>query len=74
MRLANWKMRHLSFGVSLTLIKSVLSSLPLYYLSIFKMPEGLVKEMEKIQSNFFMGRCRLEKEDTSGKLGKNKMS
>ncbi|XP_071714358.1 uncharacterized mitochondrial protein AtMg01250-like [Rutidosis leptorrhynchoides] len=35
-RLADWKARAMSFGRRLTLIKSVLNSLPLYYFSLFR--------------------------------------
>ena len=37
-RLSNWKARTLSIGGRLTLIKSVLGSLPSYYFSLFKVP------------------------------------
>ncbi|GKE67742.1 hypothetical protein Tco_1521903 [Tanacetum coccineum] len=37
-RLANWKARSMSFGGRLTLVKLVLSSLPLYYFSLFRVP------------------------------------
>lgn len=36
----------------MTLIKSVLSSLPIYYLSIFKLPVSVAKLIERIQANF----------------------
>ncbi|XP_028075237.1 uncharacterized protein LOC114277538 [Camellia sinensis] len=51
-RLAGWKRRLLSFAGRLTLIKSVLSSLPVYYLSLFKMPEGVAKEIDRLQAVF----------------------
>ena len=37
-RLASWKMQYISKGGRLTLIHNTLSSLPLYYLSLFRMP------------------------------------
>ncbi|KAL7197974.1 hypothetical protein ACSBR2_020489 [Camellia fascicularis] len=36
----------------LTLIKSVVSSFPIYYLSLFKMPEGVAKEIKNLQASF----------------------
>lgn len=54
-RLLGWKRKMLSFARRLTLIKSVLSSLPVYYLSLFKMPEGVAREIEKIEAAFLWG-------------------
>ncbi|XP_028053421.1 uncharacterized protein LOC114257814 [Camellia sinensis] len=51
-KLASWKRRYLSFTGRLTLIKSVLASLPIFYFSIFKMLEIVAKNMESIQSAF----------------------
>ncbi|GJX35379.1 hypothetical protein Tco_0246936, partial [Tanacetum coccineum] len=51
----------LSIGGRLTLIKSVLSSLPLYYMSSFKVPKGVLSKMESIRRNFFNGVENAEK-------------
>ncbi|XP_071728890.1 uncharacterized protein [Rutidosis leptorrhynchoides] len=45
-RLSDWKAKSISFGGRLTLIKSVLNSLPLYYFSLFKVPLSVIKELE----------------------------
>ncbi|GJS79316.1 RNA-directed DNA polymerase, eukaryota [Tanacetum coccineum] len=54
-----------AFGVLkkkwLTLLKSVLGASPLYNMSIFKVPKGVLKVMESIRSNFFKGASMLEK-------------
>nr|GEZ99313.1 hypothetical protein [Tanacetum cinerariifolium] len=39
----------------LTLLKSVLGASPIYNLSIYKAPITVLKEMERIRSNFFKG-------------------
>lgn len=52
LKLAGWKMRFLSFAGRMTLIKAVLSNLPMYYLSLFKMPEGIAMEIDRIQAAF----------------------
>ncbi|CAL5412431.1 unnamed protein product [Camellia sinensis] len=52
---STWKRRLLSFAGRLTLIKSIMSNLPIYYLSLFKIPMGVAKASEKIQANFLWG-------------------
>ncbi|GJU19055.1 RNA-directed DNA polymerase, eukaryota, reverse transcriptase zinc-binding domain protein [Tanacetum coccineum] len=54
-RLSTWKASLLSIGGRLTLIKSVLGSLGIYYLSIFRAPESVLNDLERIRSNFFWG-------------------
>ncbi|GJS60856.1 RNA-directed DNA polymerase, eukaryota [Tanacetum coccineum] len=54
-RLSNWKARTLSIGGRLTLIKSMLGSLPTYYFSLFKIPSSVLKKLESLRSCFFRG-------------------
>ncbi|GJS23933.1 RNA-directed DNA polymerase, eukaryota [Tanacetum coccineum] len=54
-RLSKWKLKSLSIGGRLTLIKSVLSSMPLYHMSIYKVPIGVLNKLESIRRNFFNG-------------------
>ncbi|GJW40926.1 RNA-directed DNA polymerase, eukaryota [Tanacetum coccineum] len=54
-RLSKWKVKTLSIGGRLTLLKSVLGASPIYYMSIFKVPKGVLKTMESIRSKFFNG-------------------
>ena len=51
-RLSSWKASCLSRAGKLTLIKAVLSSLPVYYLSIFRMPKKVAIEINRIQRRF----------------------
>ena len=51
-KLALWKCPLLSYGGKLVLVKSVLSSLPLYFLSLFSMPMTVVHVIERIIRNF----------------------
>jgi hypothetical protein len=44
-RLSAWNGRHLSIGGRLTLINSVLSSLPLYFFSFYKAPKCVILEL-----------------------------
>jgi len=54
-RLSRWKGRLLSLAGRIFLIKSVLSSIPLFYLSLFKMLAGVANEIVSIQRNFLWG-------------------
>ena len=47
-RLAGWKRLYLSKGGKVTLIKSTLSSLPTYFLSLLPLPGKVAKRMEKL--------------------------
>ncbi|GJY75464.1 hypothetical protein Tco_0480580 [Tanacetum coccineum] len=49
------KLKTLSVGGRYTLIKSILSSLPLHYFSIFKTPKGILNKIESFRRNFFNG-------------------
>ncbi|CAL0325442.1 unnamed protein product [Lupinus luteus] len=55
-KLAFWQHKFLSFGGRVTLIKSVLSSLPIYLFSFFKAPISVIHELDKIQRRFLWGR------------------
>ncbi|GKC78292.1 hypothetical protein Tco_1129066, partial [Tanacetum coccineum] len=52
-RLSNWKLKTLSVGGRLTLLKSVLGSTPIYNLSIYKAPKSVLHSMESLRRNFF---------------------
>lgn len=56
-RLAAWKGRYLSIGGRITLINSVLSSLPLYFFSFFKAPKKVLKSLVAIQRKFLWNGC-----------------
>ncbi|WVZ61663.1 hypothetical protein U9M48_011501 [Paspalum notatum var. saurae] len=52
-RLSGWKGKLLSVGGRLVLINSVLSSLPMFMLSFFAIPKGVLKKLEYFRSRFF---------------------
>ena len=59
-RLAMWKRKYISKGGRLTLIKSTLASLPIYFMSLFRMLRRVRLRLEKIQRDFLWGGGALE--------------
>lgn len=60
-KLASWKARTLSRAGRLTLIKSVLNSLLVYYMSLFKMPKAIAHKIVNLQRKFFWGGSNAER-------------
>ena len=60
-RLSSWKRQYISKGGRLTLIRSTLSSLPIYFLSLFRIPKIVWSRLEKIQRDFLWGGGNLER-------------
>jgi len=54
-KLSNLKGKLISMVGQVCLIKSVLSTLPLYYLSFFRVPKCVSNELIKIQRSFLWG-------------------
>ena len=54
-RLAGWKCLYLFKGGRVTLIKSTLSNLTTYFLSLFPIPASVANQMERLQRNFLWG-------------------
>nr|XP_029151642.1 uncharacterized protein LOC114925980 [Arachis hypogaea] len=51
-KLSLWKAKVLNKAGKLVLIKSVLSSLPIYYLSLYKMPKSVAEKLISLQRQF----------------------
>nr|GEV10009.1 transposon TX1 [Tanacetum cinerariifolium] len=49
-RLTDWKAKTISFGGRLTLVKSVLGSVPLYYFSMFRVLSCVIKQLERVRA------------------------
>ncbi|KAJ0576604.1 hypothetical protein HanIR_Chr05g0226281 [Helianthus annuus] len=60
-RLVSWKAKTLSMGGQLVLIKSVLESLPVYYLSLYKAPKAVIDTIETIMRRFLWAGSSEEK-------------
>lgn len=54
-KLASWKHRHFFFSKRICHINLVLSSLPLFYMSFFKIPKGVIKILTTLQRMFLWG-------------------
>lgn len=52
---SKWKTTNLSFGGQLTLVKSILGSLMLYYFSLFKAPRKVIDTLEGIRVQSLWG-------------------
>nr|GEX29029.1 hypothetical protein [Tanacetum cinerariifolium] len=53
--IAHFNYLSVKVGGRLSLLKSVLTSIPLYHMSIFKVPIGVLNHLESIRRNFFYG-------------------
>ena len=51
--MSSWNNKFISFGGCLVLMKSVTSSLPIYFLSFFKSPAGIISSIESFFKNYF---------------------
>ena len=60
-RLALWKRQYISKTGRIILIKSTLASIPIYQLSIFRVPKIIAEKLEKLQRDFLWGGGSLER-------------
>nr|KAJ0222698.1 hypothetical protein LSAT_V11C200080000 [Lactuca sativa] len=54
-KLSAWKAKHVSLGGRLTLVKSVIGSLPLFFFSLFMAPKFVIEHLEKIHRQGVFG-------------------
>ena len=50
------------------MVKNTLSSLPIYFMSLFVIPRRVAARLKKIQRDFFVGKMCLRIEATLGKM------
>ncbi|KAL4558591.1 hypothetical protein LXL04_036792 [Taraxacum kok-saghyz] len=60
-KLSDWRAKTLSFGGRLSLVKSVLGSIPIYYLSLFRAPCSVIDMLERSRKRFLWGGCENKK-------------
>jgi hypothetical protein len=54
-RLLSWRNKHISLGGRIVMINAVLNSIPIFYLSYYKMPNKVWKKVVRIQREFLWG-------------------
>lgn len=54
-KLASWKKNSLNQAGRRVLVKACLNSLPLYWFQLYRIPKGILKDMDRIRRNFFWG-------------------
>nr|GEY19151.1 RNA-directed DNA polymerase, eukaryota, reverse transcriptase zinc-binding domain protein [Tanacetum cinerariifolium] len=64
-RLSKWKIKTLSIGGRLTLLKWVLGSIPIFHMSIYRVPLRVLQQLESIRNRFFNGNDLGSKKATS---------
>lgn len=54
-RLAQWKSKFLNKAGRLILIRAVMNAMPVYWMGLFKVPGGIINEIDKVKRRFFWG-------------------
>jgi hypothetical protein len=54
-RFSKWRGKNLSMGGRVLLLRSVLSAIPVFYLSFFRAPSGIVSKLESLFKQFLWG-------------------
>ena len=60
-RLTLWKRQYISKGGRITLIKSTMTSMPIYQMPLFRIPKVVARRLEKLQRDFLWGGGNLER-------------
>ncbi|GJY72591.1 RNA-directed DNA polymerase, eukaryota, partial [Tanacetum coccineum] len=60
-RFSKWKIKTLFSGGWMTLLKSILTALSLYYMPIYKAPAAVLKELESIRRDFCYGADKVDR-------------
>lgn len=55
-KLGGWKGKFLSNGCRLELVRSVLSAIPIYYMTCFRLPQWVIARINKVRRGFLWGK------------------
>lgn len=55
-RLSGWKGKLISRGGRMELVRSVLSSIPIYFMTCFRLPQWVINRIDRIRRTFLWGR------------------
>ena len=47
-----WKSNFLSYGGRITLVKAVLSAIPIHFMQALRLPKGIIKHIDKMRRSF----------------------
>lgn len=64
-KLGGWKGKFISKGGRLQLVQSVLSSIPVYHLMCFRLPQWLIRRIDKVRRQFLWGNSEENKKGLS---------
>lgn len=64
-KLRGWNGKMISRGGRLQLVKSVMSTVPIYHMSCFKLPKWVIRRLDRIRRSFLWGKTRSEKKGLS---------
>jgi hypothetical protein len=60
-RLGSWGNKYVSLGGRVVLLNSVLNAIPIFYMSVMKMPVKVWKKIVRIQRDFLWGGVKLSR-------------
>lgn len=68
-RMAGWKANLLSYGGRLTLLKSVMSSMPLHFMQVLALLKWVVKHIDRLRRSFLEREWDMQRHKLFGSLG-----